>query len=227
MNENVLEAHGIYKSYPTADGQIDVLLGIDLEIKRGEIVAVVGPSGVGKSTLLHILGILDRPTRGQLWMDSTEVFSLSDDQLAKLRNRTVGFVFQFHYLLPELSALENVMVPGMIAGRRAEELIKPARELLSRVGLAERESHRPNQLSAGEQQRVAVVRALINNPELVLADEPSGNLDFASSRTLHTLLWELSRSLEKTFVIATHNLELASKADRVLQLSNGKIVSQG
>ncbi|RKY68371.1 MAG: lipoprotein-releasing system ATP-binding protein LolD, partial [Candidatus Latescibacterota bacterium] len=121
----------------------------------------------------------------------------------------------------------NVMVPGMIAGRRAEELIKPARELLSRVGLAERESHRPNQLSAGEQQRVAVVRALINNPELVLADEPSGNLDFASSRTLHTLLWELSRSLEKTFVIATHNLELASKADRVLQLSNGKIVSQG
>ncbi|HDN67749.1 MAG: ABC transporter ATP-binding protein [Candidatus Latescibacteria bacterium 4484_181] len=227
MNENVLEAHGIYKSYPTADGQIDVLLGIDLEIKRGEIVAVVGPSGVGKSTLLHILGILDRPTRGQLWMDSTDVFSLSDDQLAKLRNRTVGFVFQFHYLLPELSALENVMVPGMIAGRRAEELIKPARELLSRVGLAERESHRPNQLSAGEQQRVAVVRALINNPELVLADEPSGNLDFASSRTLHTLLWELSRSLEKTFVIATHNLELASKADRVLQLSNGKIVSQG
>jgi len=227
MNENVLEAHGIYKSYPTADGQIDVLLGIDLEIKRGEIVAVVGPSGVGKSTLLHILGILDRPTRGQLWMDSTDIFSLSDDQLAKLRNRTVGFVFQFHYLLPELSALENVMVPGMIAGRRAEELIKPARELLSRVGLAERESHRPNQLSAGEQQRVAVVRALINNPELVLADEPSGNLDFASSRTLHTLLWELSRSLEKTFVIATHNLELASKADRVLQLSNGKIVSQG
>ncbi|MCD6169116.1 MAG: ABC transporter ATP-binding protein [Candidatus Latescibacteria bacterium] len=226
MNENVLEAHGIYKSYPTADGQIDVLLGIDLEIKRGEIVAVVGPSGVGKSTLLHILGILDRPTRGRLWMDSTEVFSLSDDQLAKLRNKTVGFVFQFHYLLPELSALENVMVPGMIAGRRAEELIKPARELLSRVGLAERESHRPNQLSAGEQQRVAVVRALINNPELVLADEPSGNLDFASSRTLHTLLWELSRSLEKTFVIATHNLELASKADRVLQLSNGKIVSQ-
>ncbi len=227
MNENILEAHGIYKSYPTANGQIDVLLGIDLEIKKGEIVAVVGPSGVGKSTLLHILGILDRPTRGQLWMDSTEVFSLSDDQLAKLRNRTVGFVFQFHYLLPELSALENVMVPGMIAGKRTEELIGPARELLSRVGLAERESHRPNQLSAGEQQRVAIVRALINNPKVVLADEPSGNLDFANSRTLHTLLWELSRTLEKTFVIATHNLELARKADRVLELSNGKIVSQG
>ncbi|MCK4591729.1 MAG: ABC transporter ATP-binding protein, partial [Candidatus Latescibacteria bacterium] len=167
MNENVLEAHEIYKSYPTADGQIDVLLGINLKIKRGEIVAVVGPSGVGKSTLLHILGILDRPTRGQLRMDSTQVSSLSDDQLAKLRNSTVGFVFQFHYLLPELSALENVMMPGMIAGKKAEELIEPARELLGRVGLAERESHRPNQLSAGEQQRVAIVRALINNPKVV------------------------------------------------------------
>ena len=224
MNENVLEAHEIYKSYPTADGQIDVLLGINLKIKRGEIVAVVGPSGVGKSTLLHILGILDRPTRGQLRMDSTQVSSLSDDQLAKLRNSTVGFVFQFHYLLPELSALENVMMPGMIAGKKAEELIEPARELLGRVGLAERESHRPNQLSAGEQQRVAIVRALINNPKVVLADEPSGNLDFANSQTLHALLWELSRTLEKTFVIATHNLELAGKADRVLELRNGKIV---
>jgi lipoprotein-releasing system ATP-binding protein len=224
MNENVLEAREIYKSYPTADGQIDVLLGINLKIKRGEIVAVVGPSGVGKSTLLHILGILDRPTRGQLRMDSTQVSSLSDDQLAKLRNSTVGFVFQFHYLLPELSALENVMMPGMIAGKKAEELIEPARELLGRVGLAERESHRPNQLSAGEQQRVAIVRALINNPKLVLADEPSGNLDFANSQTLHALLWELSRTLEKTFVIATHNLELAGKADRVLELRNGKIV---
>ncbi len=224
MNENVLEAHEIYKSYPTADGQIDVLLGINLKIKRGEIVAVVGPSGVGKSTLLHILGILDRPTRGQLRMDSTQVSSLSDDQLAKLRNSTVGFVFQFHYLLPELSALENVMMPGMIAGKKAEELIEPARELLGRVGLAERESHRPNQLSAGEQQRVAIVRALINNPKVVLADEPSGNLDFANSQTLHALLWELSRTLEKTFVIATHNLELAGKADRVLELRSGKIV---
>ncbi len=224
MNENVLEAREIYKSYPTADGQIDVLLGINLEIKRGEIVAVVGPSGVGKSTLLHILGILDRPTRGQLRMDSTQVSSLSDDQLAKLRNSTVGFVFQFHYLLPELSALENVMMPGMIAGKKAEELIEPARELLGKVGLAERESHRPNQLSAGEQQRVAIVRALINNPKVVLADEPSGNLDFANSQTLHALLWELSRTLEKTFVIATHNLELARKADRVLELRNGKIV---
>lgn len=224
MNENVLEAREIYKSYPTADGQIDVLLGINLEIKRGEIVAVVGPSGVGKSTLLHILGILDRPTRGQLRMDSTQVSSLSDDQLAKLRNSTVGFVFQFHYLLPELSALENVMMPGMIAGKKTEELIEPARELLDRVGLAEREPHRPNQLSAGEQQRVAIVRALINNPKVVLADEPSGNLDFANSQTLHALLWELSRTLEKTFVIATHNLELARKADRVLELRNGKIV---
>lgn len=225
MNENVLEAREIYKSYPTADGQIDVLLGINLAIKRGEIVAVVGPSGVGKSTLLHILGILDRPTRGQLRIDSTQVSSLSDDQLAKLRNSTVGFVFQFHYLLPELSALENVMMPGMIAGKKAEELIEPARELLGRVGLAERESHRPNQLSAGEQQRVAIVRALINNPKVVLADEPSGNLDFANSQTLHALLWELSRTLEKTFVIATHNLELARKADRVLELRNGKIVN--
>ncbi len=224
MNENVLEAREIYKSYPTADGQIDVLLGINLKIKRGEIVAVVGPSGVGKSTLLHILGILDRPTRGQLRMDSTQVSSLSDDQLAKLRNSTVGFVFQFHYLLPELSALENVMMPGMIAGKKAEELIEPARELLGRVGLAERESHRPNQLSAGEQQRVAIVRALINNPKVVLADEPSGNLDFANSQTLHALLWELSRTLEKTFVIATHNLELARKADRVLELRNGRLV---
>ncbi len=225
MNENVLEAREIYKSYPTADGQIDVLLGINLAIKRGEIVAVVGPSGVGKSTLLHILGILDRPTRGQLRIDSTQVSSLSDDQLAKLRNSTVGFVFQFHYLLPELSALENVMMPGMIAGKKAEELIEPARELLGRVGLAERESHRPNQLSAGEQQRVAIVRALINNSKVVLADEPSGNLDFTNSQTLHALLWELSRTLEKTFVIATHNLELARKADRVLELRNGKIVN--
>lgn len=227
MNETVLQARGIYKSYPTADGEVEVLLGVDLEIKQGEIIAVVGPSGVGKSTLLHILGALDRPTRGELWIDSTEVFALSDEQLARLRNRTVGFVFQFHYLLPELSALENVTMPGMIAGKKADELIGPARELLARVGLAERESHRPNQLSAGEQQRVAIVRALLNDPKVILADEPSGNLDFANSRVLNELLWELSRSLGKTFVIATHNLELAQRADRTLELRNGRIIGRG
>ncbi|HID94485.1 MAG TPA: ABC transporter ATP-binding protein [Candidatus Latescibacteria bacterium] len=225
MSKTILEAHDIHKSYTTPVGFLHVLRGVDLEVREAEIVAVVGPSGVGKSTLLHILGALDRPTKGCLWMDSIDVFSLSDDGLARFRNRTIGFVFQFHHLLPEFSALENVMMPALIAGRKPQEVVGQARELLARVGLEGRESHKPAELSGGELQRVAVVRSLINDPRIVLADEPSGNLDSANSLALHELIWDLSSSLKKSFVIATHNLELAAKADRIIKLADGKAMS--
>ncbi|RKY69876.1 MAG: lipoprotein-releasing system ATP-binding protein LolD [Candidatus Latescibacterota bacterium] len=221
----VLSAQGIYKSYGTGDRKLEVLKGIDLKIRQGEIISVVGPSGVGKSTLLHILGTLDRPTEGEVTLDSTNVFSLSDEELAGFRNKTVGFIFQFHRLLPEFTALENVMMPFLIGGARETEARKPARELLERVGLSDRMHNRPSELSGGEQQRVAVARALVNRPMVVFADEPSGNLDAANSRALHELIWDLSRSFGQAFVIATHNLELAGNADRMIRLADGKILA--
>ena len=225
MNDIVLQAQDIHKSFGKGENRLDVLRGIDLSVRRGEIIAVTGPSGVGKSTLLHILGALDRPTQGRLLLDSTEVFSLSDEQLARFRNETVGFIFQFHHLLREFSALENVMMPMLIGGRLPKEAEQSARDLLEKVGLADRQYHRPGELSGGEQQRVAVARALVNDPLVVLSDEPSGNLDMANSEMLHEMLWELSKSLNQTFVIVTHDLQLAEKADRRIDLMAGKAIA--
>ncbi len=183
----------------------------------------MGPSGVGKSTLLHILGALDRPTEGRVFIDGQDVFALDDRELAEFRNRRTGFVFQFHHLLPELTALENVILPGMIAGHPRRELEDLGMTLLAEVGLEHRAGHRPSELSGGEQQRLAVARALINRPQLVLADEPSGNLDLQSSRALNALMWELSRKQNRTLIVVTHNLELARQADRIIELYDGRI----
>jgi len=221
----LLQAVNIHKSYFLGRNELRVLKGIDLEIYQGEILAIVGPSGVGKSTLLHILGALDRPTEGEVYIDSTMIFSMNDDQLAAFRNRTVGFVFQFHHLLPEFTALENVAMPGLIAGKPKNMCFQKASRLLESVGLKERSEHRPSELSGGEQQRVAVARALMNDPKIILADEPSGNLDLKSSKALHDLLWRLSREQNQTIVIVTHNQQLAQRGDRIVELYDGKIVN--
>ncbi|MDP3025147.1 MAG: ABC transporter ATP-binding protein [candidate division Zixibacteria bacterium] len=219
----VLEAKGVFRSFQTGSVILDVLKGVDLEIYQGEIVALIGPSGSGKSTLLHILGALDRPDKGSINLDSVEVFSLNDKELAYLRNRTVGFVFQFHHLLPEFSALENVMLPKLIAGEGIKSIENKAMELLDEVGLKDRKDHKPGELSGGEQQRVAVARALINDPKIVIADEPSGNLDRNTAESLHNLILELNRSRNQTFVLATHNLELAQRANRIFRLKDGQV----
>lgn len=220
----VLEAVDLAKEYRGGDGgTITVLDGVDLQVGRGEMVAVVGASGAGKSTLLHLLGALDVPTRGSVTIAGQALANRSDDDLSALRNRSVGFVFQFHHLLREFTALENVMMPLRIAGwddRRARER---ARELLARVGLAGRSDHRPAELSGGEQQRTAVARALAIDPAVLLADEPSGNLDHMNSERLHDLFVELSRDLETAMVIATHNRALAARADRTLLLEDGRL----
>jgi lipoprotein-releasing system ATP-binding protein len=219
----VLEAKGVFRSFQTGTVILDVLKGVDLEIYQGEIVALIGPSGSGKSTLLHILGALDRPDKGSVNLDSVGVFSLNDKELAHLRNRTVGFVFQFHHLLPEFSALENVMLPKLIAGEGIKSIENKAMELLDEVGLKDRKDHKPGELSGGEQQRVAVARALINDPKIVIADEPSGNLDRNTAESLHNLILELNRSRNQTFVLATHNLELAQRANRIFRLKDGQV----
>jgi lipoprotein-releasing system ATP-binding protein len=221
----ILAAKALCKSYVTESGELQVLKKIDLAIFAGEIVAIVGPSGAGKSTLLHLLGALDRPTSGEVNLGGTPLSKLNDRGLAEFRNRHIGFVFQFHHLLPEFTALENVMMPAMISGRNGQALRARAVSLLEDVHVHHRLTHRPGQLSGGEQQRVAVARALMNDPPLVLADEPSGNLDHASSENLHQLLWQLSRRDRRTFLIVTHNLELARRADRVVELFDGCIQS--
>ncbi|RMF70290.1 MAG: ABC transporter ATP-binding protein [Calditrichaeota bacterium] len=219
----ILVAEDLHKTYVSGKSRVEVLKGIDFAVDKGQIVAIVGPSGVGKSTLLHILGALDRPTHGTVRIDGTDVFDYDDEELAYFRNHTVGFVFQFHHLLPEFNALENVMMPALIGGRKQEEVTDRAAQLLHEVGLGHRLTHRPGELSGGELQRVAVARALMNNPKLVLADEPSGNLDQAASKALHELLWRLSRRDNRTFVIVTHNRELAEEADKIIELQDGRI----
>jgi lipoprotein-releasing system ATP-binding protein len=224
----VLQAIDLAKTFTGGDGGlITVLNGVNLEVDRGEMVAIVGASGAGKSTLLHLLGALDRPMRGSVVIAGERIDALSDDELADLRNRRVGFVFQFHHLLREFSALENVMMPLRIAGWEEGRARDRAETLLTRVGLAGRMTHRPAELSGGEQQRTAVARALAIDPSVLLADEPSGNLDHANSERLHDLLSELSRDLEIAMVVVTHNRSLAARADRALLLEDGRLGSTG
>ncbi len=224
MSEILLHAESIHKSYPMGrSSQLEVLKGIDLEIAEGEIITIIGPSGVGKSTLLHLIGGLDRPTQGQVRIDGSDISGFDDTRLAQFRNRIIGFVFQFHHLLPEFTALENVIMPGLVARQERRALQERALALLERVGLSGRVQHRPKELSGGEQQRVAVARALINSPRLLLADEPSGNLDTESAQMLHDMLWEISRQLRQTLVVVTHNRDLADRSDRIVELYNGRV----
>ncbi|MDR2980513.1 MAG: ABC transporter ATP-binding protein [Bacteroidales bacterium] len=215
----MVKVENIKKSY----GNLTVLKGLNLEIADREVVTIVGPSGAGKSTLLHIVGTLDRPDQGEIFIDGTPVFSLSDEKLSNFRNRNIGFVFQFHHLLPEFTAVENVAMPALIGGVTKKQALKKAEELLDFMQLNERLSHKPSELSGGEQQRVAVARALINNPKLVLADEPSGNLDTENAMTLHQLFFDLRREFGQTFVIVTHNEELASMSDTRVVIKDGEV----
>jgi lipoprotein-releasing system ATP-binding protein len=220
----VIEAHQLTKHYRGGDGStITVLDNVDLSVRRGEMVAIVGASGAGKSTLLHLLGALDRPTSGYVVLDGVPLHGLDDDRLAALRNKKVGFVFQFHHLLREFSALENVMMPLRIAGWDIKVARSRAEELLAKVGLGGRMTHRPSELSGGEQQRTAVARALALDPAVVLADEPSGNLDHFNAERLHEQFVQLVRELEIAMVVVTHNRSLASRADRVLLLEDGRL----
>lgn len=224
--KTLLRAEALHKEYMMGkDLRLHVLKGLDIEVKEGEITVIIGPSGSGKSTLLHILGGLDRPSSGKVLVGGNELSFLSEEELAAFRNRTLGFIFQFHHLLPEFTALENVAMPALIRGERLEAAEAKAVELLQEVGLGERTEHKPSELSGGEQQRVAVARALMNDPRLVLADEPSGNLDEENSQKLHQLLTDLAQRRGLTFVIATHNLDLTKRAHRVLQLVDGKLVT--
>lgn len=218
----VIEIKNIVKSY----GELKVLKGIDLTIKEKEIVTIVGASGAGKSTLLHILGTLDTPDEGELLYDSVNIARLSSNKLSEFRNNNIGFVFQFHHLLPEFTALENVCIPAWIKGTGKKEAELRAMELLTLLGLADRVSHKPNQLSGGEQQRVSVARALVNHPRVVLADEPSGNLDTRTKNELHQLFFTLRKELGQTFVIVTHDTELARMSDRQIKLNDGMLMNE-
>ncbi|RME30990.1 MAG: ABC transporter ATP-binding protein [Candidatus Zixiibacteriota bacterium] len=223
-NQPILSAIDLHREFPTTEGMLSVLKGVTLSIERGDMIAVTGPSGVGKSTLLHLLGGLDRPTQGEVYLGGESLAGKSERALAALRNRKVGFVFQFHYLLDDFTARENVMIPMLLAGVNPREATERAELLLAEVSLTDRRSHRPQQLSGGEQQRVAVARALANEPEVVLADEPSGNLDTATGRKLHELMLRLNAEKSTSFVIATHNRELARQCDRELRLADGRLV---
>lgn len=222
---NVLEAHEIAKSYRGGDGStLNILNGVNLSVRRGEMIAIVGESGAGKSTLLHVIGALDRPSRGYVLIGGESINDRTDDELALIRNKKVGFVFQYHHLLREFSALENVMMPLRIAGVTVPKARSRAEELLARVGLSGRMHHRPSELSGGEQQRTAVARALAVDPSVVLADEPTGNLDHRNGDRLHEVFSQLARDLEIGMVVVTHNRSLAARADRALLLEDGRLV---
>jgi len=216
----MISGKNIYKRY----GTVEVLRGVDVEISRGEVVSIVGPSGSGKSTLLHILGTLDAADSGEVRMNQVLLQSLSGKKMAAFRNKHIGFVFQFHHLLPEFSALENVCIPGWLSGRGKAVVKQESEKLLGMLGLANRMENKPNQLSGGEQQRVAVARALINKPDIIFADEPTGNLDSANAKDLHQLFFDLRSQFSQTFLIVTHNEELATLSDRVLHMRDGIIV---
>lgn len=216
----MISGKNIHKKY----GVVEVLKGVDIYIQKGEIASIVGPSGSGKSTLLHILGTLDKGDSGTISMNNVLINSLNGKKLAAFRNKHIGFVFQFHHLLPEFTAVENVCIPGWLAGRKKTEVKDEAERLLNMLGLSQRIENKPNQLSGGEQQRVAVARALINKPDIVMADEPTGNLDSVNARELHQLFFELRKQFNQTFLIVTHNEELAQLSDRVLHMKDGKIV---
>jgi lipoprotein-releasing system ATP-binding protein len=217
----MLVAKGIYKSY----GSLPILKGIDLEIKQQEVVSIVGASGAGKTTLLQILGTLDKPDQGEVLINGQNIVKLKGNQLAKFRNNELGFIFQFHQLLPEFSAIENTILPALLGNRSKAASLKKAQELLEFLGMGSRLQHKPSELSGGEQQRVAVARSLINDPSIIFADEPSGNLDSVNSRELHELFFKLKDEMRQTFVIVTHNRELAAMSDRVLEMRDGLIVS--
>lgn len=216
----MIQINGLEKNY----GTLQVLKGINLEIADRSVISIVGASGAGKSTLLHIIGTLDQPTKGTVLIDNTDLYSLSDKKLAQYRNQNIGFIFQFHHLLPEFTAVENVALPALIAGLSHAEAFKRAKELLDFLKLGERLTHKPSQLSGGEQQRVAVARALANNPKLVLADEPSGNLDTENARSLHQLFLDLRDEFGQTFVVVTHNTDLAKLADKTIEMKDGRII---
>jgi lipoprotein-releasing system ATP-binding protein len=215
----MLSGRNIHKRF----GPVQVLKGVDIDIQKAEVVSIAGPSGSGKSTLLHILGTLDKADTGTVTMNNTVLGSLPSKKLAAFRNRHIGFVFQFHHLLPEFTALENACIPGWLAGRKKNEVKEEATKLLELLGLSHRLENKPNQLSGGEQQRVAVVRALINSPDIIMADEPTGNLDSANARELHQLFFDLRKQFNQTFLIVTHNEELAQLSDRVLRMKDGRI----
>jgi lipoprotein-releasing system ATP-binding protein len=216
----MITGKNIYKRY----GTVEVLKGVNIEVKQGEVASIVGPSGSGKSTLLHILGTLDKADMGEVNMNGTATSSLSGKKLAAFRNKHIGFVFQFHHLLPEFTALENICIPGWLAGRKKNEVKEKAETLLKILGLAERKENKPTEMSGGEQQRVAVARALINNPDIVFADEPTGNLDSINAKELHQIFFDLRNKFNQTFLIVTHNEELAKLSDRIFYMKDGKIV---
>lgn len=217
----ILQVKGLHKKYQYQDRRIDVLCGADLQVKTGEIVAIIGKSGVGKSTLLHILGTLDRPDSGDVLFKGKDIFGIPEKQRVRFRNRHLGFVFQFHHLLPEFTALENVMLPALIGGKSKTDATNRAYELLSILGIEDRAGHIPDTMSGGEQQRVALARALIMNPEIILADEPTGNLDVATSKEVNKLFLKVNEQFNTTFVLATHSQDLASIAKRVYTLASG------
>ena len=227
--ESVIEVRQVTKTFPSGEGRegkLIVLRGSSLDVHRGEIIAVVGASGAGKSTLLHIIGTLEKPTSGSVVYEGADVFSMGDEELARFRNRRIGFIFQFHHLLPEFTALENVAMPALIQGKKLSDVRALSMDLLREVGLEGRIDQKSPRLSGGEQQRVAVARALMNSPKVILADEPSGNLDSENARNLHRLIWDLSRNRGQTFIVVTHNESLAKQADRIIHIADGVIRGQ-